>query len=262
VMGIAPVIAPLAGGLVSSQWGWRAVFWLHATIAALLWIWMALRLRETRPAETALLNLRQLLRGFAVLLRERSFMGYSLTYAFVSGASFVFVTVGAALFERLFRMTPVHFGLLWAGLALSYTVGAATAGSLAHRYGSARVLRVGIHVEIFAAGLLLISASIFAPHLPLYLLALALLMCGNGLVSPLALAGAVSGNPELAGVASGLSSALAMLISMLCAMISGLLFNGEPLRVAVPLALCCGLALLMSRIAVAAAPRTRLRRAT
>ena len=262
VMGIAPVIAPLAGGLVSSQWGWQAVFWLHATIAALLWIWMALRLRETRPAETALLSLRQLLRGFAVLLRERSFMGYSLTYAFVSGAAFVFVTVGAALFERLFRMTPVRFGLLWAGLALSYTVGAATAGSLARRHGSARVLRLGIRLEILAAGLLLISASTFAPYLPLYLLALALLMCGNGLVSPLALAGAVSGNPELAGVASGLSSALAMLVSMLCAMVSGLLFNGEPLRVAVPLALCCGIALLMSHIAVAAAPRARQRRAT
>lgn len=239
VMGFAPVIAPVVGGLVSGAWGWRAVFWMHATMAGLLLVLMFLQLRETRPPGTRPTPIGELLKGFGVLLRERRFVGYSLTYSFVSGASFVFVTIGAALFERLFGLTGARFGTMWSGLAFAYVVGAASAGALSRRYGTRRVARFGVTLNL-AAALMFGAAALWpTPVLSAFVAALAVQCLANGLVSPLALAGAVGDHPSLAGVAAGLSSSIAMLISMGCAILTGALYDGRALTTAVPLFCAC-----------------------
>jgi DHA1 family bicyclomycin/chloramphenicol resistance-like MFS transporter len=200
----------------------------------------------------------QLLRAFGVLIRERRFLGYTLTYSFISGASFVFVTIGAALFERLFGVSSATFGMIWASLAGAYVLGAASAGNLARRYGTRRVAWFGIHVNL-AAAVAFCAASLWPqPALPAFIGALALQTLANGLVSPLALAGAVGDHPAFAGVAAGLSSSIAMLISMLCAIVTGTLYDGTAVTTAIPLTLACLAAWFALRTALnpANAPRT------
>jgi DHA1 family bicyclomycin/chloramphenicol resistance-like MFS transporter len=238
VMGIAPIIAPIAGGLVTAQWGWRAVFWLHTAIALVLLTWMALALRESRPAATRAMTLRQLLAGFATLLHDRVFVAFTLAYSFISAGSFAFITVGAALFERLFAMHAAAFGTLWAALALAYLFGAAAAGAMSRRFGSRLIIERGLWLNVAAAVCFLFAALQATPMLVAFMLALMLQMAANGLVSPLCLAGCVSERPGLAGVASGLSSAVAMLLAMLCAAVSGVVFDGTAHPVAVLLLLC------------------------
>ena len=121
-MGISPVVAPLAGGVVSGLWGWRAVFWMHAAMAGCLLLLMYTQLRETRPASLKPMPINELVRAFGTLVRERRFVGFSLTYSFISGASFVFVTIGAALFEKLFGLSATAFGAIWASLAGAYVL--------------------------------------------------------------------------------------------------------------------------------------------
>lgn len=252
VMGFAPVIAPLIGGLVSGAFGWRAVFLMHAATAGLLLLLIVLQLRETRPANVQPVSISGLLQGFGALLRERRFLGHSLIYSFVSGGSFVFVTIGAALFERLFGMSSAQFGSMWAALAGAYVLGAASAGALARRWGTRRVMRAGIHLNLLSAVVFCAAALWPTPELPAFFAALVLQTMSNGLVSPLALAGAVGDHPSLAGMAAGLSSSIAMLISMACAMLTGALYDGRPLTTAIPLTLACIAAWFALRIALAA----------
>ena len=260
VMGFSPVMAPLVGGVVAGAWGWRAVFWMHATVAGLLLVLMFLKLRETRPANLRPTPVAELFRGFGALLREQRFLGYTLTYSFVSGASFVFVTIGAALFERLFGMSTAQFGTLWAGFAFAYVIGAASAGGLSRRYGTRRVMRVGIATNLLAALMFCAAALWPTPLLPAFAAALALQSMSNGLVSPLALAGAVGDHPSLAGVAAGLSSSIAMLISMACAILTGALFDGRALTTAIALLLACTAAWFALRFALAGEPADGRRR--
>ena len=250
VMGVAPIVAPVAGGLVSAAWGWRGVFGLHAAIAALLLLWMLALLRESRPAATQAMSFAQLLSGFSVLLRDRVFLGYSLTYSFISAGGFAFITVGAALFGRLFGTPPVTFGLLWAVMALAYLLGAATAGQLARRHGSRVIIRRGLQLNLLAATAFVAAALLPQPSQPAFMMALMMQTAANGLVSPLCLSGCVSERPDLAGVASGLSSATAMIISMLCAAASGLAFDGGPGSVAVLTVICAVGATLSARLAL------------
>ncbi len=250
VMGVAPIIAPLAGGFVAAEWGWRAVFWLHAGIAFLLLAGMLVMLRESRPAATEGMTIAQLVAGSRLLLRDPVFMSFTLAYSSISAGSFAFITVGAALFDHLFGMTPATFGTLWAGLALAYLCGAAAAGTLARRFSNRSIIRRGLMLNVVAAGCMLTGALLWRPLLPVFMVALVLQMAANGLVSPLCLAGCVSERPDLAGVAAGLSSALAMLVAMVFAALSGVLFDGTALTVALLVAFCAAAAFLCARPAL------------
>lgn len=250
VMGVAPIVAPIAGGFVSAQWGWRAVFWLHAAIAFALLAFMVVMLRESRPAATEGMTLGQLVAGSRVLLRDPVFLSFTLAYSSISAGSFAFITVGAALFDRLFGIEPAAFGTLWAGLALAYLCGAAAGGTLGRRYSNRTIIARGLQLNLVAAACMVAGALLWRPMLPVFMVALLLQMAANGLVSPLCLAGCVSERPDLAGVAAGLSSALAMLVSMVLAALSGILFDGRALSVATLVAACAIAAAIAARPAL------------
>lgn len=237
VMGVAPVIAPAIGGLAAEELGWRGVFWIHAGAALLLCTLLWRRLPETRPVDTQAMTAAQLVAGGSILLRDARFMGPALTYSFLSASGMVFITVGAALFERLFGMNGASFGLLWSSLAVSYIAGATTAGHLARRLGSRRAQRWGMACNVLAIGGFVTAALLPTPWIVPFSGSLALLMFANGVVSPLVLTQAVDDHPSLAGVAAGLSSAIAMLTSMASAVVSGLLYTGSATRCAALMAL-------------------------
>ena len=239
VMGLAPIMAPLMGGLVIEYFDWHGLFVLHGLIALGLSIWIFLVLRETRPANTPVMNMRDLLRNARILWGDPRFVGHSMTYAFMSATSFVFVTVGATLFDRLFSIPPGRFGFIWASLAFAYMVGSYLAARLVHRWGSARTLLVGVRLNLLG-GLLFLAIAAW-PDAPL-LAYCAVLACNTlsfGMASPLSLAGAVADRPEMAGAASGLSSSIAMLVAMVFAFLAGKLFDGTALSVAWLMPLTC-----------------------
>jgi len=248
VMGVAPVIAPFVGGLASEAFGWRGLFWLHAAVAAGVGLLLVIQLRETRPTGTQAMRFSDLLRGAATLLRHRRFLGHSLTYSAVSAAGFIFITVGADLYGRLFGLASAQFGALWSGLAISYVAGATTAGYLSRRLGHRQTTVVGLVVNVLATALFVLAAFAAAPSLALFSGSLGLLMVANGIISPLALAGAVDEQPELAGVAAGLSSAIAMLLSMVSAIATGVLYDGTAKPCALLMLLACGLAWLSAQL--------------
>lgn len=250
VMGVAPVLAPLAGGMAADAWGWRGIFWMHAAFASVMVLMLTLRLKETRPTDTEAMTFRELLAGGRVLLRHRRFMGHSLTYSFLSASGFIFITVGAALYERMFGMTGTEFGALWAGLALSYIAGATAAGTLSRRLGSRRSQRFGMLCNLVATTLFVLAAFSTTPLLALYSGSLALLMFANGIISPLALAGAVGDHPTLAGVAAGLSSSIAMLVSMFSAIAIGIVYDGTARSCAVMMVATAGAAWWAQRAAL------------
>ncbi len=239
VMGVAPVVAPVVGGLASETVGWRGIFWMHAAVAGCVLALLFGSLRETRPTDTRAMSLAELAGGARALLRERGFVGHTLTYSSVSAAGFLFITIGAALYGRLFDLSSGEFGALWSLLAVSYVLGATACGHLSRRLGIWRTTRLGLLCNVAASALFLLAAFLPTPYFALYNGSLSLLMVANGMLSPLALSGAVEGDPQLAGVAAGLSSSIAMLLSMVSVVLAGVLYDGTARGCALLMTLAC-----------------------
>ena len=99
-LGIAPVVAPVLGGVLGAELGWRWSFVATAIMGASVLIAIALRLPETlSPSDRKPASMNSYRSDFAILLRSRSFLGFTLVYGFVSSAFFVFLAVGGDHFR-------------------------------------------------------------------------------------------------------------------------------------------------------------------
>lgn len=237
VTGLSPIVSPIAGGFIVETAGWRAVFGLHAAVALALLGWMFAAMPETRTGQLRAGSDATLMRASAMLLGDRRFLGYTFIYGCANGIIYAFLTVGAAFFGDAFRIGPARFGLMWALLAAAFAGGAWFAGTGARRWSSRRMLHVGVALTLLGATTFAVAALLVDTRVQTYLAALIFLLAGNGLMSPLALAGAVSGHPGLAGLASGLSSSIAMLTTVLFSAATGALYRGTADTIALLMAL-------------------------
>jgi len=244
-MGIAPVVAPIIGGLVAESFGPQAVFLVSAALGTLVWLSILGRLDETRPpgVREASRNAR-LADDYRQLLGSRVFMGYTLMFGLVQGGFFCFLAVGAAVFEADLGMGPREFGLVWGMMAIAYVAGAGLASPLTARIGMRRVIYSGLTLTFLSGwGIYAAIANLGVSFYTLVPM-LALLTSASGLVIPGSMAGAVSYRPEIAGTSSGLSSALGLGLSGAFSIVAGLLYGGD----FTPVALLMGIAATMTAL--------------
>jgi MFS transporter, DHA1 family, multidrug resistance protein len=236
-MGVAPVIAPVIGGTVGVAAGPAGVFAVTAGLGVIVLVWIGLALRETRPARTAGADSGMgILADWRELLASPRFVGHTLLYGFIQGAFFAFLAVGAAIFADDLGVNQQQYGLIWGAMGLAYIASALVAGRLIGRLGSFRVLALGSALAVvggFAVLAWTLAAGVTFAGLvgPLFVM-----MVGNGLVTPVALAGAVGGRPAIAGTAAGLSSAVGLVMTGSYAVAAGFLYDGSFLPIALLMA--------------------------
>jgi DHA1 family bicyclomycin/chloramphenicol resistance-like MFS transporter len=218
-MSLAPMLGPMAGGLLDEAFGWQAVFGFILVCGALTLALVWADLGETNPAPSE--SLAAQLAVYPDLLRSRPFWGYAMTAAFASGAFFAFLGGGPWVASEVLGMSPADVGLYFGFIALGYMIGNFLSGRYAGRFG--------LHAMMLAGGIvasvgILLAFAIFAAGLatPFTFFGTILFVgLGNGLLLPSANAGVVSVRPELAGSASGLGGALMIGMGALLSAVAG-----------------------------------------
>ena len=241
-MGTAPIVAPIMGGLIDTHATLPWVFVATAGIGALVLLGMLLRLPETLPPNTPRPDGRRLFRNYGILLGSRAFLGNTFLYGFIQGSFFCFLAVGATYFLSAYGMDSRTFGIVWGAMAIAYVIGAAAGARLTARIGGARLLKISV-VSSLATAIGLVGLSVSEPvSIAGILVPLFLLMVFAGTTTPGAMAGAIRPHPDMAGTASGLSSATGLVLSGLFTVVTGSIYTGSFLPVALLVLLACGLA--------------------
>lgn len=241
-MGTAPIIAPMIGGLVDTHATLPWVFVVTAGIGALVLLNMFLRLPETLPANSPRPDGRKLINNYGILLSSRAFLGNTFLYGFIQGSFFCFLAVGATYFLSTYGMDSQTFGIVWGAMAIAYVIGATAGARLTRLVGGPRLLRASVVLSLATAiGLVCLSLSEPVPMAGV-LSPLFLLMVFAGTTTPGAMAGAIRQHPDMAGTASGLSSATGLVLSGLFTVVTGLIYTGPFLPVAMLVLLACSLA--------------------
>ena len=199
VFSVAPVAAPLIGGLLTDGVGWRAIFLVAFVYAALL-LPLLRRLPETRPLGTAATPITALPCSYAGMLREPG-VGTALAgSALLLAALFAFLVGAPAIFVQglgLGASVVGTFPLLTMG---GFVIGTVLAARLADRMRPRSLMRVGAGIAV--AGTL---AMLTLPVAPLPMLAaMAIFDLGLGLVLPGVGSTVMTAFSSRAGLASGL----------------------------------------------------------
>jgi len=217
VMALAPVLAPVLGGLIQTGFGWRMTFLalVGAGCAGAAVVWALLpETLNNRAAEPV--SLPSMLRSYRIVGRNQAYLAYlSITSASYAGL-FAWISGSAFVLQDLYGLAPFDFGVAFALGSVGYMAGSAIAARLVIRLGLDGVLglggcacAVGGLVMIGAVGLGFVSSMSLVLPMAVYL-------AGLGMVLPQGIAGAMTPFPERAGAASSLFGFLQQTAAAVC----------------------------------------------
>jgi DHA1 family bicyclomycin/chloramphenicol resistance-like MFS transporter len=226
VMALAPVLAPLVGGVLQTGFGWRSVFFTLVggglLGAAIVWPLMpeTLALRAAEPVSPA-----TMFRSFRVVARNGAYLAYlglastsfAGLFAWISGASFVL--------QYLYGLTPFQFGVAFAIGSVGYMVGTTLAARLVMRHGVDATLGVGAAAMAGGGLAMLLAVAFGLTSAASLVLPMALYLAGLGMVLPQSIAGAMTPFPERAGAASALLGFVQQSLAALCGAAVGALLG-------------------------------------
>ena len=250
IMGISPMIAPVIGGIGYQIFGNpNGIFIITAAIGIVVLIAILLKLPETRNVELTESTSREPWSDkYRYLLGSKVFVGSSLIYAFTTGAFFAILAVASTVFYNDLGIDSAGFGFVWSCLTILYTISAFMGGNLSSKYGLMKVLLAGVIFNVMAGLVFFFLVKALDVTLISVIVPLIILFFAHGFIVPMALAKAVSARPEIAGSSSGLSSALGLVIGGMFSVLSGLVFDGRLLPIALIVAvstMLCGMSYLL-----------------
>lgn len=249
VMGLAPILAPLIGGQLLINFGWRSVFWLLAaySIALLTLVWTLLH--ESLPRDR---RRRQpigvVLATYGRLARDRAYMGYALSGALIFAGLLAYIAGSPFVFIEIFHVPPERFGLFFGTNALGIIAGSQVNRWLAGRMDTRRIVRAMLIVAMASGLVMLFDAWSGFGGFPGILVPLFCFISSHGFVLPNTTALAMAPHGQVAGSASALLGTLQFVLGSAAGSLVGAFANGT----AVPLAAVvagCGVTAFVMHIA-------------
>jgi DHA1 family bicyclomycin/chloramphenicol resistance-like MFS transporter len=198
------MMAPGIGAFIVHFTDWRGVFATLGAIGILAFITSWRYLPETNQQPIDRLDFRVLVRNYQLLLRSRTFLMYAVAVSCQLSGWFAFVTIMPAALVTVFGQPATAYGL-WVFLPMTgYVLGNGIVGRLSTRVGGARLIRLGLGISAIGACAMIAGALGLVPGPLAFFGPMAIIVVGNGLVSPNANVAAISVHPTIMGAASGL----------------------------------------------------------
>ena len=255
VMALAPVLAPLLGGVLQTGFGWRSVFFTLVGGgffgAAIIWPLMpeTLALRAAESVTPA-----SMFKSYRVVARNPAYLAYLGLASTSFGGLFAWISGSSFVLQYLYGLTPFQFGAAFAVGSVGYMIGTTYAARLVMRHGINRTLGVGA-AAMAAGGLgMVMAVALGLTSAVSLVLPMALYLAGLGIVLPQAIAGAMTPFPERAGAASALLGFVQQSVAALCGVVVGMLLGSSawPLAGSVAVMGCATLGLWIATRAVRA----------
>ncbi|MFI0264856.1 multidrug effflux MFS transporter [Streptomyces sp. NPDC017056] len=230
----APVLAPVAGGLILGVGSWRLVFVALAVTGLVLSAAIRAWVPESLPAERRRTGgLRAAFAAMGALLRRRELAGYLLAMGCGLAALFAYITGSPFVFEGTYGLSPTAYGLVFATNAVGTVVTGTVFGRLAGRVRLNLLLTVGVAVTVVSLATLVTLLAVGISTLPTTWACLFGLTSGFGLLLPASITIILAIGSDTPGAASGLLGGAQFVLGAAAAPLPGVLGNTTAMSTAV-----------------------------
>ncbi len=197
VNGIAPVAAPIIGGILMSFTSWRGIF-VCLLIVGILLLLLSLNLRESLAKRNRLQSsILSTFTKYKSLASNKTYLIHFSIYMFSMVTLFAYISSSTFILQEVYNLNSLVFSLFFALNALGIGGGCALAG---HMHGKsslkfgALTMMTGTAISVFA---LVVFHSVVLVELSFFII-----MWGFGLLQPISTAIALDSGRDNAGVAS------------------------------------------------------------
>jgi DHA1 family bicyclomycin/chloramphenicol resistance-like MFS transporter len=250
IMGVAPILAPLAGGQILLFTGWRGTF-VFMTLGALALLLLASRMmtESLKPERVIPLSAGNILRTYAILLRDRRFCAYAFSGGMGSAGMFGYIVASPRVFIEHFGVAPQYYGFLFGLNAACLIIGSQVNARLLRKLRPEQILPWVLRA-MMAAGLTSLALALLGwTTLPVMIGCLMAFLCSQGFVNPNSAAMALADHGRHLGSASAMLGTLTISCGALSGLLVSLWQTDSPMPLSIVLGLCGSLAWLAGRIA-------------
>jgi len=249
VMGLAPILAPLAGGQMLEYFGWRSIFWAYAAYGSVLLLVVVLGLGESLPLERRTRQpLDAVLQTYVRLLSDWRYMGYVLSGGLVFAGLLAYISGSPFIFIELYRISPQKFGFFFGSNAIGIIGASQINRWLVHRYTAREILQTVLWITLAASVGLLFGAYTNQAGLAGIVIPLWFFIAMHGIVSPNTTALAMGPYGAAAGSASALLGTVQFGLGAAAGSLIGAFADGTARPFATVLAGCGFGAFLLFRV--------------
>ena len=202
--GLAPMIAPVAGGAVLTLGGtWRTVFWCLVGIGLLMMVTAIAFVPESLPPERRQQGgLRPFVSGIAVVLRIRLFVVYLLVNGFSGFGMFAYIANSSYVLQVQKGMQPMTFAVFFAVTASGQVLMSLVNARLVGRFRPNALILFGMSLSVAAVVALSVGVLLLGTPLVLTCIGFMVLMAAQAFVFGNSAAIAASQATHVAGAAS------------------------------------------------------------
>lgn len=206
---LSPALAPVLGGLIAGQYGWRPVFWLLAAAGLAVLAISALRVPETLRKGARANASTGMLHRYRHLLCHMRFLRVTVAVGASSAALYMFLTVAPFLLIEGWGLTEEQAGLCFLLVAGGGILGTLLVGRIERHTPP---LPVGLAIS--AAGAFTALALALLPAAwtgwPALIAPMSFMTVGAGISAPSGFAAIVHAEEGMAGTAVSLAGAIQM----------------------------------------------------
>lgn len=245
VMGLAPILAPLAGGQLLLFTGWRGIFVFLSVFGLASLVAAALALPESLPPERRVKrSAADMLAVYGHLLKNRRYLRYAIGLGCVAGVNFSYISGAPFVFIELHGLSPQFFGVFF-GINACGLIGASQMNRrLLRRYAPRRIALFAFLTAGVSGTLLIAAAATGFGGFPLQMLFIFVCLCMTGLLYPNITALALAPFDKAAGSASALLGTIQYLLGASGGALVGTFHDGSAVPMTAAMALCGVLGLI------------------
>jgi DHA1 family bicyclomycin/chloramphenicol resistance-like MFS transporter len=225
IMGVSPILSPMAGGMLAGESTWKLLFLIMAIISG---IGLAGCLTVLPAGKRALkdkrLNVSVILSGYRHCIKHPAFINYALVRSVSNSAAFSFVTASPFVFTQIYALSKEHFSYVFSSSAVGFICAGILNTRLLKRHEPRAITRFAIFCQIIT-GLLIIFALYFDAPLLILLGLVLIFLFMLGLILPNATALYIGSVSAHGGSASALIGSMSYLSAFLITALLTLLHN-------------------------------------
>lgn len=205
ITGLAPVFAPIVGGVLHVAFGWPSVFYAMGAYGLMAALLLVVLFEETlHPDHRQSIRPAGILKNAAHILSSRAYLGFLGVLTFSFSGLFSYLSSAPFVYQGIFGLSEAQFGLTFGILSVGILIGGFLNARLTGSLGSDRMLKIGSWILLAAGGAMAVLALAGVDHLLAVAVPQFVFIIGCGILFPQSFASALVPFPHMAGTASSL----------------------------------------------------------
>ncbi|NKE08593.1 MULTISPECIES: multidrug effflux MFS transporter [Kocuria] len=164
IVSVAPIVAPVLGGLIATWAPWQVVFWVLAGFGALMVACVVFVIPETLPPQRRRDGGILGTLGLAgVVVRNRPFMAWAVAMSLSFGSLFSYVSASSFVMQNVVGLSSMGYSLAFAAAAFGSVVAGLVNVRLLNRFTPAQIMIAALAAQGLINALGLVGVLVNAP---------------------------------------------------------------------------------------------------